>query len=91
MNVNDHFNEFPIDFFNLEVTDFIQTLGFQNVELANLYLERETSLKTKTILTLSEDGYVGDSLQEHLNLDIANTSVVNCAVGQGKTSSLLVL
>ncbi|MDP2455033.1 MULTISPECIES: DEAD/DEAH box helicase family protein [unclassified Kaistella] len=89
MNVNDHFNEFPIDFFNLEVTDFIQTLGFQNVELANLYLERETSLKTKTILTLSEDGYVGDSLQEHLNLDIANTSVVNCAVGQGKTSSLL--
>lgn len=89
MNINDHFNEFPIDFFKLEVSDFVETLGFQNVELANLYLERETSLKTKTLLTLSEDGYVRDSLQEHLNIDTANTSVVNCAVGQGKTSSLL--
>lgn len=87
--INDHFNEFPIDFFKLEVTDFIETLGFQNFELANLYLERETNLKTKTILTLSDDGYIRDSLQEHLDLDVINTTVVNCAVGQGKTSSLL--
>ncbi len=89
MNVNDYFNDFPIDFFRLEPINFVEPSGFENGVLANAYLQRELTLKTKQTLSLSEDGYVRESLQQHLNLDQRNTSVVNCAVGQGKTSSLL--
>ncbi len=89
MNVNDHFNDYPIDYFKVEVTDFIETLGFETSELANSYLEREMTLKTKDILTLDADGYIRESLQQNLNLNEENTCVVNCAVGQGKTTSLL--
>ncbi len=89
MPVNDHFDGFPIDYFKLEPVDFIEPLGLENAELANAYTERELTLKTKDILTLDENGYIRDSLEQHLNLDEKNTTVVNCAVGQGKTSSLL--
>lgn len=87
--INDNFNDFPIDYFKFEPIDFIETLGFQNGELANAYLERELTYKTKQFLELNEHGYVRESLQRYLNLNQRNTSVVNCAVGQGKTSSLL--
>lgn len=89
MLINENFNGFPIDYFKLEPVDFIEPLGFENPELANAYTERELTLKTKDILTLDDDGYIRDSLEQQLNLEEINTTVVNCAVGQGKTSSLL--
>ena len=89
MPINENFDGFPIDYFKLDPVDFIEPLGFENPELANAYTARELTLKTKDILTLDDDGYIRDSLEQQLNLEEINTTVVNCAVGQGKTSSLL--
>ncbi len=90
MNVNDHFNDFPIDYFNLEVLNFIDNAGFRNTEQANAHLERSQQLITKEEpLELNSNGYIKDSLSEKLNLNIKNTSVINCAVGQGKTTAIL--
>ena len=89
MNVNDHFNDFPIDYFSLEIENFIEVRGFENSSLANTYLQNSLDLITKETLLLNDEGYISESLSEKLNLDTKNTSVINCAVGQGKTSSIL--
>ncbi|MCW3160825.1 DEAD/DEAH box helicase family protein [Chryseobacterium oryctis] len=90
MNVNDHFNDFPIDYFNLEVLNFIDNVGLRNIEEANAHLERSEQLITKEEpLELNSYGYIKDSLSEKLNLNVRNTSVINCAVGQGKTTAIL--
>lgn len=89
MNVNDHFNDFPIDYFSLEIENFIEARGFENSSLANTHLQNSLDLITKETLLLNDEGYISESLAEKLNLDTKNTSVVNCAVGQGKTTAIL--
>lgn len=90
MLVNEHFNEFPIDYFKLEVNNFIDPRGFEDAEQANLHLEDSQSRITKEVLFLNpETGYIGEDLAIKLDLNTKNTSVINCAVGQGKTTAVL--
>ena len=87
--VNEYFNDFPIDYFNLEILNFIDNVGFENAEQANEHLRKSLQLLTKESLQLNSDGYIKDALSEKLNLNVKNTSVINCAVGQGKTTAIL--
>ena len=87
--VNEFFNDFPIDYFNLEILNFIDNVGFENAEQANEHLRKSLQLLTKESLQLNSDGYIKDALSEKLNLNVKNTSVINCAVGQGKTTAIL--
>ncbi|MCQ4140427.1 DEAD/DEAH box helicase family protein [Chryseobacterium sp. EO14] len=89
MNVNDHFNGFPIDYFTIEREYFLSPLGNINSQSANIALERDYDRISKDTLELSENGYIRDSLLQKLDLNTKDTTVINCAVGQGKTSSLL--
>ncbi|REC56707.1 hypothetical protein DRF62_02430 [Chryseobacterium piscium] len=89
MNVNDHFNDFPIDYFKFEPLDFVETISFQNATAANSHFRNSLELIEDDILELNSDGYIKDSLAEKLNLSVKNTAVINCAVGQGKTTAIL--
>lgn len=90
MLVNEHFNEFPIDYFKLEVNNFIDPRGFEDAEQANQYEEDSQSRITKEVLLVNQEtGYIGEDLAIKLDLNTKNTSVINCAVGQGKTTAVL--
>lgn len=46
-----------------------------------------TSEKINLILT--DEGYIGDSFIENINLEEKNTVVLNCGVGSGKTTAII--
>lgn len=75
MPVNDHFNGFPIDFL---------TFTSENFSSAN----DTTYSFTRENLEL-ENGYIGNSLYEKIEFGRKETTIVNCAVGQGKTNGIL--
>ncbi|WP_268225785.1 DEAD/DEAH box helicase family protein [Sinomicrobium oceani] len=43
----------------------------------------------KVGISPNEQGYINDALQENINIDKKNTLVINAAVGQGKTYSII--
>lgn len=67
------FKDFPIEFMEVNPEDF-----------PNFIIKGDK----KEIITL-KDGYIDDSLKEIVDIKERNTVVVNCAVGQGKTSAIL--
>lgn len=88
MSVNEYFNNFPIDFFKIEPTDFIGSQGFENGNdaITNLHERLENVTKENLILT---EGYIGEDLDRKIDLKVKDTTVINCAVGQGKTTAIL--
>ncbi|WP_052911468.1 DEAD/DEAH box helicase family protein [Riemerella anatipestifer] len=75
MTINDKFQGFPIDYFTFNETDF-------NPDGQDKYLFSKENMDL-------EDGYIGNSLYEKVNFDEKDTTVINCAVGQGKTHAIL--
>lgn len=74
--VNNYFNDFPIDFFTFKEEDFNNTLSSEVFTFEKQPLE-------------IQDGFIGNSLYDKINFSEKETTVVNCAVGQGKTSAIL--
>ena len=75
MPANEHFIDFPIDFFSFSDADFNP-----NEEAEYTFTSEELEL---------ENGFIGSSLFEKIHFDHKETAIVNCAVGQGKTHAIL--
>ena len=75
MPANEHFIDFPIDFFSFSDADFNP-----NEEAEYTFTSEELEL---------ENGFIGNSLFEKIHFDHKETAIVNCAVGQGKTHAIL--
>ena len=88
--VNTNFNNFPIDYFKIEKNNFVSSRGFINSSQASDFLDYELDKINKEELELDSSGYIRDSLLQKLDYNTKDTTVINCAVGQGKTSSLLI-
>lgn len=76
MEISEAFKDFPIDYFTFDSQDFNPT------EQETKYLFSKESLEL-------EEGFIGNSLFEKINFDEKDTTIVNCAVGQGKTHAIL--
>lgn len=91
--VNNYFNDFPIDFFRITPDDFIEDIitarGYSSVEEMESYYRRARQKYTFDTLELDENGFLGNSINEKLDFDEVDTTVINCAVGQGKTTAIL--
>ncbi|MBU4537995.1 MAG: DEAD/DEAH box helicase family protein [Weeksellaceae bacterium] len=87
--VNEHFNDFPIDYFKINREFFLDGSAGGTTEEANSILEQQLLRYTKDIITPDENGRIYSSLREKINLDTKNTTVINASVGQGKTYSIL--
>jgi len=74
--VNEYFNDFPIDFFTFKEEDF------NNSSSSEVFVYEEEQLEI-------EDGFIGNSLYDKINFSETETAIINCAVGQGKTSAIL--
>lgn len=74
--VNNYFNDFPIDFFTFKEEDFNNSLS------SDVFTFEKQPLEI-------QDGFIGNSLYNKINFSEKETTVVNCAVGQGKTSAIL--
>ena len=72
---NAHFTDFPIEFKEINPEDF------PHFEVEN---NRE-----KIIIFPNEEGYISEQLLSNINLGVKNTVVVNAAVGQGKSYSVI--
>ncbi|WP_407406101.1 DEAD/DEAH box helicase [Chryseobacterium sp.] len=77
MAVNDSFTGFPIDFFTFSNENFNPSNSF---EKKYFFTEEDLEL---------EEGFIGNSLFKKINFDEKDTTIVNCAVGQGKTHAIL--
>jgi len=90
MNVTEHFNDEPIDYFKISSEDLLDHApGGFNGEDARINYESELSRITKDLIEPNEDGKIYDSLRRKLDLQTKNTSVINIGVGQGKTYTIL--
>lgn len=89
MNVNEHFEGFPIDFFSIQPNQFIGNSGYAPGDDANRALEDRLDDVTLDILELNESGYIAEALRQKVNFEHKDTTVINCAVGQGKTTAIL--
>lgn len=69
---NTHFENFPIEFKEINPEDFP-------------YFE----VGEKIIISPNQQGYINEVLQEKINRTDKNTVVINAAVGQGKTYSII--
>jgi hypothetical protein len=72
---NVHFQDYPIEFKEINPEDF------PHFEVEN---NRE-----KHIISPNDDGYINDSLQGLVNINHKNTTVINAAVGQGKSFAII--
>lgn len=87
--VNSHFDDFPIDYFQIKQEDIFDTRGFENGSDANANLQSLLELNPHHIINLNENGFIGEELDNMLDYSQKDTSVINCAVGQGKTTAIL--
>ncbi|TWP22511.1 DEAD/DEAH box helicase [Apibacter muscae] len=69
---NIHFQDFPIEFKEINPSDF-----------------PHFEVREKIVIAPNEEGYINEVLQENINLEEKNTVVINAAVGQGKTYSII--
>lgn len=81
---NIHFQDFPIEFKEINPEDF-QQLEMTRDGIKN----RGFDVDEKIVISPNGDGYITESLLSNIHLDIKNTVVVNAAVGQGKTHSII--
>lgn len=70
------FDGFPIDYFTFSDEDFNNDLEGKMYDFSSEKLELE-------------DGFIGNSLFEKINFEKNETTIINCAVGQGKTHAIL--
>ena len=90
--VNEYFNDFPIDYFRIKPIDLealFDAKGFENGTIANEHLEGFLNSNPYHIIDLNEQGYIGDELNDLLDYSQKDTTIINCAVGQGKTTAIL--
>lgn len=89
--VNEHFNDFPIDYFKIEKEDFVLAYGAstENPNISDIQYQNQLSRIRKNIIEPDENGRIFNSLNLVLNLDENDTTVINSSVGQGKTYSIL--
>lgn len=69
---NIYFQDFPIDFKQINPDDFPHFV-----------------VEDKITISPNDDGFISDTLKDHLRLDENNTVVINAAVGQGKTTAII--
>lgn len=72
---NLHFQDFPIEFKEINPSDFPEFEIENNNE--------------KIIIVPNDDGYINDVFQPHIELRHKNTVVVNASVGNGKSYSII--
>ena len=72
---NSSFNDFPIEFKEINPSDFPEFEVENNNE--------------KIIIEPDSNGYINEAFQGHINLLHKNTVVVNAAVGQGKSTAII--
>ena len=89
MLVNEYFNDFPIDFFKIEPTEFVEVLGGTSTEEAEGLYRRELDKIQKVVIQPDGEGRIYSAVRNHIQLDQVNTTVINASVGQGKTYTVL--
>ena len=72
---NIHFADFPIEFKEINPSDFPEFIIENNNQ--------------KVIIEPNSEGYINDIFQEQIDLLHKNTVVVNAAVGQGKSTAII--
>ena len=90
--VNEHFNDFPIDYFKVRPIDFesiIQARGFVSTTQANEFINNFLENNPVNTIALNEEGFIGEALNDLIDHSQKDTTIINCAVGQGKTTSIL--
>lgn len=89
-NVNDYFDDLPIDYFKITPENLLEFApGGKDEESADEAYRNELQRISKDFIEPNEDGKVYDSLKEKLELYTKNTCVINIGVGQGKTYTIL--
>ncbi|MCQ9635066.1 DEAD/DEAH box helicase family protein [Chryseobacterium sp. WG23] len=73
---NKHFQDFPIEFKEINPEDFI-SVGFD--------------VDNKVIIEPNDDGYIFDALKDTMSISEKNTVVVNAPVGYGKSYAIIKL
>ena len=90
--VNEHFNDFPIDYFKVRPIDFesiIQARGFVSATQANEFINNFLENNPVSTIALNEEGFIGEALNDLIDHSQKDTTIINCAVGQGKTTAIL--
>lgn len=72
---NQHFQDFPIEFKEINPSDFPEFEIENNNE--------------KIIIVPNDEGFINDALQPHIALGHKNTVIVNASVGNGKSYSII--
>lgn len=86
--MNTEFEDYPIEFKEVNPDDFISGTNLAGSRINNSTLEIEPNGQ-KTIIQPNERGYINDALQAQITLGYKNTVVVNAAVGQGKSYAII--
>ncbi len=81
---NIHFQDFPIEFKEINPEDF------QHSEMTrDGIINKGFNVEEKIIIEPNIDGYITDNLIPKISLETKNTVIINAAVGQGKTHSII--
>src|SRR5690606_17669152 len=71
----------------------LPNIHFQDFPIDFIQIDPEDFLNLKTskkiIISLNEDVYIDEPLHENIDISEKNTVVINAAVGQGKTTSII--
>lgn len=82
---NIHFQDFPIEFKEINEIDFPLSYSIEDGNLE----KKGFRVSKKIIIEPDVNGYIFEALKENINLEDKNTVVINAAVGQGKTHSII--
>ena len=82
---NSHFQDFPIEFKEINPIDFKQKDSFG---LNKNGFEIENN-REKIIIEPDEKGYINEQVQKFILINHKNTVVINAAVGQGKSYAII--
>ena len=81
---NIHFQDFPIEFKEINPEDF------QHSEMTkDGVINKGFNVEEKIIIEPDSDGYITENLIPRISLETKNTVIINAAVGQGKTHSII--
>lgn len=79
-------------FSRAEINDIDESIAIEFKEINPSDFEGyDVKNNTKTILNVSDSGYIYDSLKDTIDLEEKNTAVINAAVGQGKSYAVIKL
>ncbi|ADQ82404.1 DEAD/DEAH box helicase family protein [Riemerella anatipestifer] len=85
---NSAFQDYPIEFKKINPEDFQYIFNPDGTREERNCFEIENNGE-KIIISPNEDGYINEELQSHIELEHKNTVVINAAVGQGKSYSII--